>query len=295
MNVLVLGGTGMLGHKLWQAFSPRFETYATVRGKAAEYARFGIFAPERLVEGVSVEDFSSIERALERVRPAAVVNCIGIVKQAEAARDPLPSIEVNSLFPHRLARAGRAAGARLVHISTDCVFSGRRGMYREEDVPDAEDLYGRSKLLGEVEGSGSLTLRTSMIGRELETSYGLVEWFLGRQGETVRGFKRAIFSGLTTKALADVLAEVVERHQDLEGVWHLAAEPIAKYDLLGLVKDAYGLDVAIEPDDEVAIDRSLDGSRFQKATGIVAPSWVDMIAAMAADDTPYADLRRHAA
>jgi dTDP-4-dehydrorhamnose reductase len=283
----------MLGHKLCQTFAERFETTGTVRRLAPALAE--IVGSAHIAEGVRVEQFETVERALADARPDVVVNCIGIVKQAEAAKDPIASIEVNSLFPHRLASACRAAGARLLHISTDCVFSGRDGDYSEDDVPDPVDLYGRSKLLGEIDGPGAATIRTSMIGRELATAYGLVEWFLAQDGQAVRGFSRARFTGLTTGALAAVLADLAEGGDPSDGIWHLAAEPISKLDLLGLLKDAYGLDVAIEPDDSVAVDRTLDGSRLAQATGVEVPKWGDMIAAMAADPTPYAELRRHAA
>jgi len=198
MKVLILGGSGMLGHKLWQTFTSRFDTYTTFRGSVDDYGALGLFDPIRSFGGVSVQDFASVERVLAENRPEVVVNCIGVVKQDAAAKDPLISIEVNSLFPHRLARACAEIGSRLIHLSTDCVFSGQRGNYSVSDPADATDLYGRTKLLGEVNAGHCLTLRTSMIGRELCGSHGLVEWFLSQQGKVVRGYKKAVFSGFTT-------------------------------------------------------------------------------------------------
>jgi dTDP-4-dehydrorhamnose reductase len=294
VRILVLGGNGMLGHKLWQVFRDRFETFVTVRRPLDPAWENVIFDLPRVVGGASAEEVGSVRRALEAVRPDAVVNCIGIVKQAAAAKDPVPSITVNSLFPHQVAELCRAEGTRLLHVSTDCVFSGRQGGYTEEDVPDPIDLYGRSKLLGEVSGPGSLTIRTSIIGRELDSSNGLVEWFLAQDGGSVSGYTGAIFSGLTTAALAEQLARVLEEHPELEGIRHVAAEPIGKYDLLCLLKQAYELDVGVNPDDAVVIDRSLDGSTFERETGLVAPEWADMIEAMARDETPYPELRRAA-
>jgi dTDP-4-dehydrorhamnose reductase len=183
-------------------------------------------------------------------------------------------------------------GIRLIHISTDCVFSGRKGNYTEDDVSDAEDLYGRTKFLGEVGGDGCLTLRTSIIGREMETSHGLIEWFLSEEGKTVRGYKRAIFSGFTTIALGDIIARLIVEHQDLHGVWHVASKPINKFDLLELVREVYGLTIEIEPDESVVCDRSLNSDRFRRATGLVAPAWPDMIMEMYRDPTPYSELRR---
>jgi dTDP-4-dehydrorhamnose reductase len=291
-KALILGGSGMLGHKLWQVFSSRFDTYVTLHRDFKSYKRYRLFNPERAVDCVSAEKFDSVARAVETVQPAVVVNCIGIVKQAEAARDPVASIEINSLFPHRLARLCQSKGIRLIHMSTDCVFSGRRGNYRESDLSDAEDLYGRTKFLGEVSGQGCLTIRTSMIGRELETSYGLIEWFLTQEGKAVSGYERAVFSGFTTNALAEIMVKIIAEHTDLHGIWHVASEPISKFELLTLVKQVYGLDIKIKPDKAVIIDRSLNADRFRQATGFVPPTWHAMIEQMYRDPTLYSELRR---
>ena len=290
MKVLVLGGSGMLGHKACEVLERRFDVVVTVRSLASLPSR-DFFARATVLPGVSAEDYDSVVRAIAAARPDVTVNCIGIVKQLAAGSDPLVSISVNSLFPHRLADACAAAGSRLVQVSTDCVFSGRRGSYTEDDMPDPVDLYGRTKLLGELAYEHTLTVRTSIIGRELHGGHGLVEWFLSQDGRTVRGFRRAIFSGLTTTALAEHLADVIERHRDLHGVWHVASEPISKFELLELLSDAYGVNVEIEPDDEFVCDRSLDDSRFRAATGSVAPPWPSMIDQMASEGTPYAALR----
>ena len=292
MKVLILGGSGMLGHKLCQVFADRFDTYLTVRQASRHYAQYGLFDPLRVRGHVSVQDFDSIVRAVAAVRPEVVVNCIGVVKQDAAAKDPLVSISVNALYPHRLAQLCRAGGVRLIHISTDCVFSGRRGNYRESDVSDAEDLYGRTKFLGEVDDGHGLTLRTSMIGRELAGTHGLVEWFLSQEGKTVRGFRRAVFSGFTTRALAEIIARVIDKHPDLNGVWHTAAQPINKFDLLSLIRDIYRLNVEIEPDESFVCDRSLNGERFRRATDSAPPAWPEMIEQMYQDTTPYAEIRR---
>lgn len=282
----------MLGHKLWQTCRSRFETWTTLRQPApARCAE--LFDPHRTLHGVRADAFATVEQALDAVEPDVIVNAIGIVKQLKDGADPVPSIEINSLFPHKLARAAAARGARVVHISTDCVFSGSRGMYTETDLADADDLYGRSKRLGEIAGSGALTLRTSIVGRELHGAHGLVEWFLGQRGGAgVKGFTRAFFSGLTTMALARTVADVVERQSDLSGVYHVAADRIAKYDLLRLVNDAFAAGIEIRPDDSLAIDRSLDGRRFRHVTGLTPPSWPDMVAEMAADPSPYDEWRK---
>ncbi len=291
MRVLVIGGTGMLGHKVSQVFRDRFETWVTVRSLQGHGAS-GLFDGKRTIPDVRVEDFESVVRACAEARPAVIVNCVGIVKQLEAAADPLSSIAVNALYPHRAAAHARAIGARLIHISTDCVFSGSRGHYSERDVADAGDLYGRTKLLGEVSGPGCLTLRTSMIGRELAATTGLVEWFLAQRGARVQGYTQARFSGLTTLALAGRLAEIVDRHPALEGVYHLASEPISKYDLLCRLNQIFDAGVEIDPSEHLRIDRTLDGSLFVKTTGLTVPGWDDMLAEMASDPTPYEEWRQ---
>ena len=278
MRVLILGASGMLGHKLYQTCA------------AAPLHELGVEG--RVVESITAGNLPAFDALLADVAPDAVINCIGVVKQDTAAKDPVASIAVNALFPHQLARSCAAAGARVIHLSTDCVFSGRKGHYSETDSPDGEDLYGRTKLLGEVAVEGCLTIRTSMIGRELAGQHGLLEWFLSNDGGHVRGFRRAVFSGFTTNVLSALICDVIAEHRSLSGMWHVAAEPINKFDLLHLIRDAYGLSVDIEPDDSMVCDRSLDGSRFRAATGFVAPSWDTMIDSMAADRTPYAELRR---
>jgi dTDP-4-dehydrorhamnose reductase len=290
VRVLVLGVAGMLGHKVAQVFSERHDVWGTVREAAVPCRLPEPIRCDRVLGGVDAAVFDSVVAACAAVRPDVVVNCIGIVKQVAEAKDPILSIKVNALFPHRLAALCRSGGARLLHVSTDCVFAGDRGAYTEASPADAGDLYGRTKLLGEV-GAPHVTMRTSIIGRELTTSQGLVEWFLGQGGRTVRGYTKAVFSGLTTRALAEVMRAVVEDHPDVAGLYHVAAAPISKYDLLQRLRAAFGARVEIEPNEEVRIDRSLDAARFWLQTGIAVPSWDDMLRGLASDTTPYGRLR----
>ncbi len=292
MRVLILGASGMLGHKLWQVYRQRFETWGTVRSNYQEYARYGFFDPERVLGGVDASDFYTIVRAFETAQPTVVVNAIGIIKQLPAAKDPIVSLTVNSLFPHRLAKLCQATSARLIHISTDCVFSGRKGMYTEDDIPDADDLYGRSKLLGELTGPDCLTLRTSIVGRELQTTHSLVEWFLSNHGRSVRGYTNAIFSGFPSLTLANIIADIINREPDLSGLYHVSSEPVSKYQLLCLLRDTWRIPIEIEPSPHVTVDRSLDSRRFRAATGYVPPLWPEMVQAMADDTTAYEEWRR---
>jgi dTDP-4-dehydrorhamnose reductase len=296
IRVLVLGGSGMLGHKLTQTLAPRFETWATVRAESLGPAVAEVLDESHTVTGVDVDRPDAIAAAVREVRPDVVINAIGIVKQLRTAKAAIPTIRINALLPHELADLCATENARLIQISTDCVFSGSRGLYRETDPPDPPDLYGRSKLLGEVsEARNALTIRTSIVGRELGGTVGLFEWFLSQGHGPVRGFSRAIFSGLTTQALSAVIAQLIATEPDLTGLWHISAAPIDKCTLLGDLRDALGLDVEIVPDDSLIIDRSLDSSRFRAQTDWVPPTWETMLADLADDSTPYARLRELAA
>lgn len=280
MKILVLGASGMLGNAMLRVLSEKgeWQVYGTVRSEGSKK----YFSPEiaqKLIVGVDVESHDSLMRVFNKVRPTIVINCVGLIKQLADAEDPLQAIPINALLPHRLARMAELAGARLVHMSTDCVFSGAKGGYRESDPSDAKDLYGRSKYLGEVDYPNSITLRTSIIGHELQSAHGLVGWFLSQQGQC-SGFTRAIFSGLPTVALAQVVRDVVIPRPDLSGVYHVAAQPISKYDLLKLVADVYGKAIEIMPSEKIVIDRSLNADRFFEATGYQAPGWPELIKLM---------------
>jgi dTDP-4-dehydrorhamnose reductase len=283
VNILVLGATGMLGHKLLQQLSRGHEVSGTVRGTPEQAPQIAGIGRDQLIGGIAADDLAAIRRAVERVRAAAVINCIGIVKQIDAAKDAVTSISINALLPHQLGQLCAESGARLIHFSTDCVFSGRAGPYRETDPPDATDLYGRSKLLGEVEDPGCLTIRTSIIGRELRRGSGLLDWFLAQRGGQVRGYRHALYTGLTTRAMADVVRLILESHPELEGVWQVSGEPIDKCSLLELVNQVYGLGIRIAPDLEFHCDRRLDSSRFRAAAGWTPPTWQSMIETMHAD------------
>lgn len=292
MRVLILGGGGMLGHKLGQVYRDRFETWVSLRSSFRAHERFDLFARERVIEGVDVFDFDTIIRAFSVARPDVVINAIGVIKQLPTAKDPIVALTINSLFPHRLAALCSASGARLVTLSTDCVFNGQKGMYTEDDVADASDLYGRTKYLGEATSEKCLTLRTSIIGRELGTAHSLVEWFLSNRGGKVKGFQQAIYSGFPTIVMADIIADLIERHAQLSGLYHVSSEPINKYELLRLMREAYRVEIEIEPETAFRIDRSLDSQKFRAATGFSPEPWPQMIERMAADPTPYEEWRR---
>ena len=294
-RVMILGGAGMLGHKLVQELGERFTgVVCTVREPADDpwLARVPILQGDHVVTGVDAMDWERLAGVVREQRPDVLVNCVGVIKQRPGARDAIASLTLNALLPHRLAELVAGWGGRLIHFSTDCVFSGRDGMYTEESETDATDLYGRSKQLGEVRADNALVIRSSIIGRELKHFASLVEWFLAQEGGSVGGYTRVVYSGVTTRFMARLVGDFIAHHGDLHGLWQLASAPIAKHDLLLLLRDAYGLDVAIAPDDDAVLDRSLDGSRLAEAAGVTVPSWPELVADLAADPTPYAQWRR---
>lgn len=283
MKVLILGGAGMLGHELLRQLQRRHDTRVTLRQSLDAYASCGLFNPGNAFSDVDVCAPGRVEQVLTDFRPQAVINAVGIVKQRPESHDSMLSIEVNSLLPHRLALDCRAVGARLVHLSTDCVFSGERGLYKESDRPDPLDLYDRSKLLGEVTAeSTAITLRTSMIGLGLYRKTSLVDWFLAQRG-AIKGYRNAIFSGLTTMEIARVIAMLIEKQPQASGLYHLSAAPINKFDLLAKLRDQLGLKTEIVAVDEPRIDRSLDSTRFRQAFSYTPPSWDAMLAELAGE------------
>ena len=281
-NILVLGISGMLGHTLFNKLLryELFNVYGTSRSILPNKAWFT--DPSKILSNIDAFNYNSVKQALESIKPDVVINCIGLVKQLPVACDPVSAITINALFPHKLAQLCKERGVRLIHISTDCVFDGSKGNYRETDIPNATDLYGRTKLLGEIDYSHCITLRTSIIGHELCSQHGLIEWFLAQQNR-VNGFTKTIFSGLPTVKLAEILAEHVIPNEKLSGVYHISADAISKYDLLSLVAEQYDKQIEIIPDNTVVCNRSLNSDRFRNVTGYHPPVWPTLIKCMHAD------------
>jgi len=290
LKVLVLGGAGMLGHKLIQRFVKEgFDTSCTIRNLFIDpfITNIELYKDVRVFGEVDVMDFSGLKSLVTHIKPDFIVNAVGVIKQRDTAKVAVPSIGINSLLPHLLAECAQMWGGKLIHFSTDCVFSGKDGGYTETSISDADDLYGRSKYLGEVATPNALTLRTSIIGRELSHFASLVEWFLTQNGKATKGFSRALYSGLTTNEMAEVVTRIITARPDLSGLWHLTSPTINKYDLLLLIREAYNLEIEIEFDDQFVMDRSMTSERFWTETGWVQPNWPAMIGEMAADPTPY--------
>ncbi len=280
MKVLVLGASGMIGSALFRVLEERtdWQVWGTLRSSDAR-KYFSSCQAGRLIGGIVAENQDALKRVFGTIHPDVVVNCIGLTKHHREADNALLAISLNALLPHRLADLCDDAAARLIHISTDCVFSGTKGNYSESDTPNAIDLYGRSKCLGEVDYPHAVTLRTSTIGHELNSQYGLLEWFLA-QGSSCKGFPRAIFSGLPNGEFARVVRDYVIPRSDLRGIYHVGAQAIDKYSLLLEIASVYGKQIDIRRDEEFVINRSLNCGRFRQATGYVAAAWPDLIRVM---------------
>lgn len=278
-KVFIIGITGMLGSTLLKklASNNQLDVYGSSRKsnpiKSHEHINY------KHIGKLDILDDDILFDHISSVKPEIIINCAGVIKQIKSAQNPLDIIPVNSLFPHKLEKFCSSKKIRLIHISTDCVFSGQKGNYKEEDISDAEDLYGKSKHIGEVYGENSLTLRTSIIGHENGTSNSLLEWFLLQSNKT-EGYKNAIFSGLTTLELSSIIEVVIIKFKDLSGLYQVSSKPISKFDLLTLIKKIYEKDIDIIPSYKVEINRSLNSEKFQNKTGIAIPEWGSMIKSM---------------
>jgi len=292
-RILILGGGGTLGHKLWQQLPLKFpDTSVSIRKNRAFYAKCGLFTGPNVIDGLDLRDFARLNEVLNEVKPSVIVNCAGVTLRSKEALDKNSAISINALLPHRLAEWCSHTGARLIHFSTVCVFDGKTGGYTEDSLPDARDLYGMTKALGDVSAPFALTLRSSFIGREIFGGTELLEWFLAQKGKKIKGFTKALFTGLTTNKLAKLVGDLIEKHPGLNGLYHVSSETVSKYELLKLMKEAYKLDVEIIPEDGFEMKRDLNGQRFEKAAGFACPPWKVMMAEMAADRTPYGDWRK---
>jgi dTDP-4-dehydrorhamnose reductase len=286
-RVLVVGASGLLGHTLVRELGPIMETWALTRTPASSAHPLARWVEtSRWVGGVDVMHASALEDAIAAAAPSVIVNCVGFVPQRTS--DPAAMWAVNARFPHRLAEIAARHGARLVHFSTDCVFDGTRGGYRETDHPNAVDDYGAAKAAGEPVGEHCLVVRSSFVGFECAPGRSLLEWALSRRGTRVEGYAQARYSGLVAPSLARVVARVLATTPALTGTFHVASTPLTKYDLLRAMSDALDLRLTVVPVDEPVVDRTLDGRAFTARTGIVLPSWEEMMDDLVRSASEYA-------
>ena len=290
-NVLVLGIEGMLGHVVGGVLSEDFNVVGTSRKSIDSYSPIRKILPHLPIQqNLDVRDENSLRKVIEALRPEYVINCVGVIKQKLEPSSYVDCIEINSALPHRLASICDEFGSRLIHFSTDCVFSCKPGVKDLLTLPDPQDLYGRSKLLGEINHKNSLTIRTSIVGRQISGSESLFEWLLSQKGKKVSGYSKALYTGVTTKTLAKILKQIITKEIALHGVWQVASSEISKYDLLNLVNDKLNLGISIEENSDFECDRRLDGSEFTRSTSIGVPSWTEMIEEFKSDQAIYREL-----
>jgi dTDP-4-dehydrorhamnose reductase len=292
MRILILGVSGLIGHKLFQKLSARFgDVHGTLHGGRQRFEECGLFRGPEISENVDVLDFEQLELILQVINPDVVLNCAGITKRRAEVNDPLYAIAVNSLFPHKLAAWSRDHGKRVIHFSTDCVFDGATGGYTEASPTTGKDPYGQTKALGEIRYDHALTIRSSFVGRELAVHSELLDWFLQQRGKTIKGFTQAWYTGISTLEMARIVGDIIEIHPDLSGLYQLSIErPVSKYDLLCMARDAFNFDVEIVPDHSFEIRPTLDSTLLRSKIDVALPTWPDMMRSLAAEKEPYKKL-----
>lgn len=277
MKVLVLGAGGMIGHIMYAKLKKTCDVYGCLRRSIADYNQFKIFDPNKIFDGVDVNDFKNVETILNQLKPDVILNCIGITLRKKEINDLMACIDINSLFPHKLKAWVQNNGAHLIHFSTDCVFNGKNDFYNELSSPSANDTYGKTKYLGEVIGEHCLTIRGSMIGRELYGKSELLEWALSQSGKTILGYKNVSYSGVTTSTMADLIEKIILSGTLLTGLWHVSSMPISKFDLLVKINNAFNLKMKINEESDHCSKKNLNSDKIKKQLGFVCPSWDEMI------------------
>lgn len=294
MRILVLGGTGLIGNRLTRQLRQNADVYASTRTSSVEMPVLeNILEPNKWIFGLDATDFQFLEAEIKRLKPDVIVNCVGVVKQQINSKNVEATILLNSVLPWRLSRFAEKYDFKLINFSTDCVFSGEIGKYKESSTPDAVDLYGRSKILGELNNAHVLTVRTSFVGREIKTFTNLFEWVQRCRSNKIVGYKQVIYSGLTTQAISEVIEKLIFDFSALTGLWHVSSEPISKYDLICLLNNSLNLKLDIESSEEIFCDRSLDSTAFASKTGLVVPNWITMVERYALEQEWYESILKN--
>jgi dTDP-4-dehydrorhamnose reductase len=287
-RVLILGVSGLIGHKLYQTLNQDFEVFATIHKAKENYGNLPIFSSDNVIEKVDVLDFENLEKVILTVNPDVILNCVGITKRKINPEIKEEVIFVNSVFPHKLANWAKKHNKRVIHFSTDCVFDGKIGNYTEESLTTAEDLYGRTKALGEINYNHTLTIRSSFIGQELFDKTEMLDWFLSQENKTINGFKKVFYSGVSTKYMANVVANIIQNFPNLSGLYQLAPEnPIAKYDLLCIAKEAFDINVQINSSEDFVHNPTMNSTKLRTALNLKVPSWQEMLNDLALDKNFY--------
>lgn len=296
-KILILGASGMLGHQMWRRLNEWSRTtghqiLGTVRKSKDHYKNLGLSNTQNLIDGVDVGDFKKLNLLLDDVKPTVVINCVGLTLRKKDLADIEKCYQLNGMLPQFVGHWCGTHNAKLFHFSTDCVFDGKKGgAYAEADMPTAFDHYGVSKYLGEVGSGNNLTMRLSIVGRELENKTELFEWIFSQADKSAKGFAAAKYTGMTTNWVAREVIRILENHPELSGVYQVSSEVITKFEIMQKLNEKFKLNIQIEKNSDYAVDKSLDSSRYQKATGFVKPTWDQMIDDLFADREFYEQLK----
>ena len=289
-TVLILGASGMLGHMLVRVFSPHHRVIGTTSSQyKAKSPLAKLLDRDSWIGGIDVRSLNRVDELVREIQPNVVINCVGLIKQKMESSNITDAIIINSLFPHHLASLCESQKCRLIHFSTDCVFDGAPGIKKVSDTPNATDLYGTTKRLGEVDYGDSITIRSSIVGAQIVGNESLFQWAISQKGKSIKGFTGALYSGLTTMTMSKVILEIVDNFPQLSGIQQIASEAITKHDLLRKLNAALGLNLDICADNTIIYDRTLDGSEFVEQTGVRIPTWDEMIIEFAGDQAFYSN------
>jgi dTDP-4-dehydrorhamnose reductase len=292
MRILILGASGLIGHKLLQELSMDFEVFGTLHKSKDSYGNISLFSGHNIIDNVNVAEFEVLKGILYAVNPDIILNCVGITKRKDEINDSFKALTINSVFPHQLAIWAKNKGKRIIHFSTDCVFDGKVGNYDESSLTTAEDIYGRTKALGEIRYDHTLTIRSSFIGQELFGKTEFLEWLMSQKGKQVKGFRNTLYSGVSTIFMARVVRNIILNYSNLSGLYQLAPEkPISKYDLICIAKEKYNLNVDIVQDDEHVHFPTLNGSKLRREINLIVPSWKEMMTELSSVKDFYLDLK----
>ena len=279
MRILILGGNGMIGHKVYQVLSSYFpDTWILIRRKFIDFLQKDIFVKEKVIEDFDLNDLNKLNSLLNSLNPDIIINAAGITIRRGVNEFKSQTIILNSVLPHFLGEWIQGKfGKRFIHFSTDCVFSGKNGPYYDNSIPDSTDIYGKTKSLGEVNLSQTLTLRGSMIGRELDYQTELLEWFLSQKGKTIKGFNNVFYSGITTIRMAKLILKIIINFPNLTGVYNVSSKKISKFELLTLFNDFFHSNVKIHKDETYTSRKELISNIFFYEINEIIPSWDELI------------------
>jgi len=291
LKILILGAGGMLGHKLYQTLSKTYDDVIPVFRKNKEhYHKFNLYKPEKMIGNTDVTDQSKLLAVLNSVKPDIICNCIGKTTRKINSEDSQSVIYLNSFLPHFISKWSSENNSYFIHFSTDCVFSGKNGPYKPNDFRDSRDLYGLSKILGETNSKYGLTIRTSIVGREIENQTEFFEWIFSSKNKSVSGYKNVFYSGVTTNYLSEVVAQLITKDSKSHGLLQVASPPISKLNLIKKVNSLFGLGMKINTDASKVSNKILSPVKFTITSGIKTQTWDEMLNTLKKENSYYENL-----